>query len=210
MHLIYTEQREKPDYYEIYKRSIGTIVTKTKTEDYEDIETTVKKLIFTTVKLLNLDVTEKNLTADSRFDLYCLVLDLMSILRPGELVTLFPIEKTYDGKRWGTKDYFSSMTAINALPQDQPIGDGVKKLLWALMNPDIDDFMVGLMCTMSDIRREQGQPGLMEEFAAKNNIPVYHLHKDPVTGKEFMINSQTGRSSRVRRKTPRYLRAVKH
>jgi hypothetical protein len=51
--------------------------------------------------------------------------------------------------------------------------------------------------------------GFMEEFAEMTGITTYKLCKDPVTKKEYMYNTKTGRTSKVQKRIPRYLKVLK-
>lgn len=44
--------------------------------------------------------------------------------------------------------------------------DEPQNFLFDYVNDDIDDYVVDLITTMSDLNREQGKPGIMEQFLA--------------------------------------------
>lgn len=92
---------------------------------------------------------------------------------------------------------------------DKPISSEVFGLLWDYVNPDIENFMVEKLNVISDLRRAEGEPGLMEEFAARNGITPLRIIKDQ-QGRMYLIDDKTGSRKRVYEKKPRYLRVVKN
>jgi hypothetical protein len=61
------------------------------------------------------------------------ILSSIGSLKPAELVNIFPIEKTYDGDRWGVKDYFYTRDYLNTLDPDKPIGENALDLCFGSM-----------------------------------------------------------------------------
>lgn len=148
------------------------------------------KLVFNGVKAMILEPKAKEYSElQGQFRRFDALMTFMGDLTPREFTRIFPIEKTYDGKRWGTKDYFYVIEEIDKKGWDKPIGDteAVAEFLWDFDNRDIRKFFVRKMCILSDLRRCQGEPGLMEEWAAKNNLTLYRHHKDQ-NGKEFLTD----------------------
>lgn len=131
----------------------------------------------------------------------------ISTQTPAELMRIFPPTKDFDGHKWQAKDYYSTMQAMKEHGLDVPIAGEVDRILWDFMNRDLMEFGVGELSLLSAIRRAEGEPGLMEEFAEQNGITTYRKYIDS-TGKEFFQNSTTGEVQRVHRKRPRYLQAV--
>ncbi|ALX88128.1 hypothetical protein [Lacticaseibacillus paracasei] len=98
------------------------------------------------------------------------VLTSVGGLTPREFMGIFPIEKTYDGKKYGCKDYFSTMLdSINANGIDKPIGEPFKFLM-EYWNDDVSDFMVNMMMTMSRINRGKTGKGLFEQFVDEHSL----------------------------------------
>lgn len=177
----------------------------------QDFKSVFKKLILYGVKYINsLEelqfYTRKDI--ENRFKFADNVMLMMANLTPKEFMNLFPVSKEYDGERWGAKDYFFTMKYIKKLAPDEPIGNKIEDFLWNYTNNEIDAFLVNLFCFASNLRRFDTGKGIMEEFCEQNGIPTYTLHKDN-TGKEYLIENQTGRTMRVRKARPRYLRIVR-
>lgn len=174
--------------------------------------TVIKKLVFYGVKALNTQQKQSSTTKEealSIFQIADLIQSFMGILTPKEFVSLFPITKEYDGHKYEVKDYFYTKNFIESLP-DEPIGDMDKviEFLWEYQNNEIRMFLVNTLSTVSDLRRLEGQPGIMEEFCAEHGIKTFTMHTGQ-NGKQFMVDNETGKSFGAKRKAPRYLKRIK-
>ncbi|GEC93809.1 hypothetical protein [Brevibacillus brevis] len=146
---------------------------------------------------------------ESRFQLSYLIMELIALVTPRRFASIFPITKEYDGNRWGTKDYFYTVEKIAELGWDKPIGETTETVfdfLWDYHNWDVTFFLCEYMGLMSDMRRAQGQPGIMEQWAAENGIQTYTLHTTP-KGEQYLMDSK-GRSKPIRERRPRHLKLV--
>jgi len=121
----------------------------------------------------------------------------IATLTPAELITLFPIHKSYSGLRAESKDYFYTMDRLNVHGMQTVIGDAVDDILWDFSNLDIEFFTIRCMGLVNEARRRDGKPGLIEEVLG---ITPKFLCKDD-QGKEFLFDPATGRTSKVRPKT---------
>lgn len=192
---------------ELYDRSFVSAM-RAIPEDYEEREDTreLERAIFFGIRLLGR--LDEPATADAirnRFNLVEGVMGLLTFITPRKFASLFPITKDYDGKRFGSKDYFYTVQKIREYGWDKPISAPFD-FLWDFHNWDITFFVVNYMSLISDMRRLQGQPGIMEEWAAENNVPLYTLHTAP-NGKQFMTDS-SGRSMPVSKPRPKHLKIV--
>lgn len=79
------------------------------------------------------------LEIENRYQELKQVMETIGRLTPMELLRMFPVTKEYDGKKWGTKDYFYTLEQLRRLPADKPIGDAqdVAVLLWDYQNRDL-------------------------------------------------------------------------
>ena len=171
----------------------------------QELKPIIKKLTFYGVGAIN--GAHLNMEpVEWRFRFADTVKGFMATLTPKEFINIFPIMKEFDGKRMEMKDFFSTMEYINELKQDEPIGDQILDFLWEYHNIHIRLFTVRLMSLMSDLRRAAGYPGIMEEWAAENEIETYTMHTDG-DGKKFMVGSD-GSTARVKPRIPKYLRVV--
>lgn len=119
--------------------------------------------------------------------------DFMGRLTPIEFIQMFPIPKEYDGEKYGVKDYFSTIEEVNKYPQDKPIGDKITEFITEYYNWDIIEFEVLKLTTISNIRRMQGQQGIMEELAEQNGMKLHTFHQE---GNE-MVNDETGEMYKI-------------
>ncbi len=144
----------------------------------------------------------------ARFNAFCLLTDMLGQLTPVEFVQMFPIRKTYDGKKYQCKDYFSTMEALKECEPDQPIGkDKILYFLWDYDNDDIMNFEVEKMCCLSDLRRAQGGQGLMEEFMHEQGFPTYTLHEK----EGYLYNNLTGKTQKIckpKKRVPKFMSLV--
>jgi len=129
----------------------------------------------------------------------------MMEITPAELITIFPIIKTYDGDRTESKDYFYSIDRLKEHGLHTIIGDAVDNLLWNIRNRDLELFTVRCMTLADEVRRMEGKPGMIEEFFG---IQPKYLRKDE-RGKEFMFDPATGKTAKVKSKRRLHLVAKK-
>lgn len=181
---------------EHYKRAYLKMVTNDSTflnGTYTQCKDKMMKLIFVSVRRFSKGKSEEAigtyeaLQANLTF-MYGIV-DLMAHLTPEEFMRLFPIEKEYDGKRCGIKDYFSTMEEVRKYPLKKSIGlDRIEDFLAEYYNHDIMRFDVCRLCTISQLRRMEGQKGVMEEFMEEQGIHPKTYYRDG----DYMVDSETG------------------
>ena len=133
------------------------------------------------------------------------VVDLIGQLTPRELLQIFPVEKTYDGERWETKDYFFTMDVLRKHGLDKPLGESVLDVLWDYTNIHVRLFNVAAMRVIDVLRRMSGRESLLEEWAASNGekLSTYTMCRDS-KGRRWIINNETGERQRVKVKKPRW------
>lgn len=87
-------------------------------------------------------------------------------LTPIELLRMYPVEKEFDGKKWGSKDYFHTMEKLKERPMDKPIGDAkdVACLLWDYQNLDLDFLLMQWMNVLGDLKIYCNDSGPNAEF----------------------------------------------
>lgn len=130
--------------------------------ELNDVKMYVKRAVFYGVKLINLkEIYDKTTleTVENTFELASSIKSLMGLLTPGELMTIFPVDKVYNGTKWGTKDYFYTMDCINKLDPKELIGEeNILNFLWDYTNIDLMLFSVNLMGYASKLRQLEGCP----------------------------------------------------
>jgi len=60
----------------------------------------------------------------------------------------------------------------------------------------------------SDLRRMDGQPGIMEQWAQENGFKTYTMHTDS-KGRQYLFDKETGKTMKVRKLRPQYLKVKK-
>jgi len=204
-------KKEKPNYVSAYARTLlKEINNSNENQNQYDIE----KIIFCGVKMIASDYDLTNKDEEqliNRFDYISVIKELIGRLTPRELLNIFPVNKTYNGAKYQSKDYFSTMEALNSHGIDKIIGENASEILWDYMNNDICDFEVHCMSVMSAIMRAQGKKDLFDSFLESQGKPPltkYYLETD-AKGREYLKNGTTGEVKRVYKKIPRYLKVAK-
>lgn len=204
------KERPKVDYERIY---LDGMVRAIKAKELApDDKTITKRIIFYTVKYLSI-INIKGMSRESLEGI--LVFDQMLLnqiceLTPAELLTIFPVTKSYDGERYECKDYFSTMEALQAHGLNEPIRsrETASSLLWDYMNPTVMMYQVHCMSVVSELHSMETGKGLMEQFFEDQGVKVGTFRKyENDTGQTFMIG-EDGRSFPVKKKMPRYLRPI--
>ncbi|WP_339011281.1 hypothetical protein VNN36_06200 [Lactococcus garvieae] len=118
----------------------------------------------------------------NNFQLCEMTMTLIGNLTPEEFVETFPAEKIYDGKKYQTKDWFSTNKAVQELSKDAPITESkeVFELLWDYHNWDLNIFTVNVMTAMSDINRLEKGKGLFEQFLEDQGVKTYTQNVDGI------------------------------
>lgn len=123
----------------------------------------------------------------------------------GNLIKIFPIDKTYDGDKWDFKDYFFTMDVLKKKCLDNAVGrDGVFNLMWDYENRDLREFTVFYMSCMSAMYKQQTGVGIEEKFCEDNGIGTYTMDRE----NGLLIDNQTGEIAKVSNK-PSFMQIVK-
>ena len=91
-------------------------------------------------------------TVRSEFIRLSNVLEALSRLTPLELRQMFPVDKVYDGDKYGIKDYFYTIEKISKIDQDKPIyiASNIESILWNYENVNIRMFAVHYTGNLGD------------------------------------------------------------
>ncbi len=200
--------------HEIYLQALINLAEKADMYDISDRDT-IKKFAFLCVKYISLRANETKREsrlvqkdAEHNLNLMRGFTDVLGQLTPNEFIQIFPIEKEYRGHKYQCRDYITTIRDLQSYDMNTSIGDKILKFLWAYHNWDIVEFEVERMCAISDLRRCNGQMGLMEEFADKHGIDTYTL--DSVDG--YLINNTTGQITKVskpKKRKPKQFKVIK-
>jgi hypothetical protein len=169
---------------------------------------TIKKLVFYGIKsMFNKPKPNSYDQANRDFAFISFINEAIGKLTSAQFMTIFPIDKEFDGEKWEMKDYFYTIDYINSIGMDSLIGDNVTEFLWEYYNMSVRLYNVRSMSALSDMRRYQGKPSIMEEWANNNGIKTYTKHTDN-QGKEYIMDNE-GRTTKLGKPRPKYLRLVK-
>lgn len=199
------------DKYELYLNAFDRVVKQYIEAPEADKRDCWKKATFYGVRAISLKKDPEPLTqeeADFNFKFASIVIGMIGLLTPAEFITLFPINKDYDGYKWETKDYFYTRDYINTLDPNKPIRENTDTLsfIWEYVNWDIIMFNVRIMGYLSDLRKLEGLPSLAEEWAIMNGIEGHTVHQDHKGNEFIIIDGKVAKASKPR---PRHLKLVK-
>lgn len=186
-------------FIEAYGRTIIRVSEKVQ-QNPED-RASWKQLAYTLVRLSRYQSEATTVKeAETKFTLFCGTKDILSLLTPREFLNTFPPDKQYDGERYGTKDYFTTMEAVSGYPQDAPIGKEIMSFLIDYMNTRIRLFTVEGMCLTGDMYRLQTGCNMVEDIFEEMGTPVDFttMYTDPETKTKFTI--QDGRPMVVKQR----------
>lgn len=177
-----------------------------------DDKTITKRIIFYTVKYLSI-INIKGMSRESLEGILVFdqtLLNTICELTPAELLTIFPVTKSYDGEKYECKDYYSTMEALQAHGLNEPIRsrETTSSLLWDYMNPTVMMYQVHCMSVVSELHSMETGKGLMEEFFEDQGVKLTTFRKyENDAGQTFMVG-EDGQSFQVVKKIPRYLRPI--
>ncbi|MBF0229173.1 MAG: hypothetical protein HQK63_06220 [Desulfamplus sp.] len=214
-------QAPKPDlaplYHNAFTRKIDQLLESTKKTNKIDKQL-VKQLVYFGIKGLPIfrkealaggfdrQIADED-TLKHIFNTMTMIDLFTGHLTPRELMTVFPIEKKYDGKRWEFKDYFSTMEELEKIGLDNPIGENVSELFFDYQNKYIRIYNVNKIGVVDDLRRYNGEKGMLEEFMEQQGVKPLRLMTDD-DGKQFMYDPDKQTTYPVSKPRPRYLRVV--
>ena len=171
-----------------------------------------RQMIYAGVKSLGM-VSGKEIESNSElvYHIYhemSFLLDMFGVMTPRQVMQLFPITKTYDGERWGMKDYYFTMEAARQIGLDEVIGETkAPEFLMAYEHWDINRFMVTFMLVVSQMRVLQGGKDIMEEFLEGQGVATYNYDEEAGT----LTNRQTGEVMKVKKpktRIPKYMKVI--
>lgn len=200
-----TPQPKYELYYNAFKRAVHTKPL----NDEESAHKLLKQLVIYGVKyIINFRYEKKNIKTraeiEYNFDMIELIKATMTGLTPNDFVNLFPITKEYDGEKYCMKDYFSTVESLKTYDMDQRIGHKLIDFLWDYRNTELDEFTVEVMMAASDMRKLQGEKGIMEEWCDKKGLDTYTINETD----GYIVNNTTHKSVPYSKPIPEYLSLV--
>ena len=143
------------------------------------------------------------------FGFYDTVLSCVSKLTPNQLMQIFPIIKRYDGDRWQVKDYYSTMDAVYKKGLNNQIGDSVFDFLWDYHNNSIGRFLANYLLIVNHLRKRNGEESIIDWMSRNWNLRIYYERTDPTTGKKYLFDPKSGKTVRLKKSYPKYVKIVK-
>lgn len=187
-------------YFEMVMKSIEKVFPLQESYTCKD---ELKRFVFNGVKFITSFSKSETFEVEVKIKTIVIRLtkEVMSHLTPKEFETIFPIDKTYDGKKREVKDYFYTKEYIMNFGEHNIIGDKIDDFLWEYHNIYISLFVVDSLSVISKMNRLN----LIEE--AFPDLKTYTMHETS-EGRNFIQDNQTGEISRVMKPRPRYLKII--
>ena len=174
--LLKNKVKPRINYKELYTRLFDYTLAKYNGTENKEV---IKQLSYYGVKAVN-EIAKENLDYEQTlklFELTEVVKTAMSLLTPNELITVFPVDKKYDGRKYQSKDYFYTMNELENIGMNNTIFEKIGCLLWDYVNVDTKQFLVNSLCALSAITRIETGKSFIETWAEENNIETYKLYR---------------------------------
>lgn len=197
-------------YMKAFGRKVAVIYDGSELKQYRD---NLKRAVFYAVKYFGLERIGRRHCSEPRtleqiktdFNLLECVKMLMGQLTPREMMSMFPIEKEYDGEKFGCKDYFFTVEKLKDFDLDKPLGEeGLEDFLWCYWNDDLFAFDVFSMSIISNMCKDQTGEGIMEKWLKDQGIGTYTMNQEL----GIIKDNQTGEIHNLS-KRPSHLKIVK-
>lgn len=142
---------------------------------------------------------------EAGFNMIDVLFGIIGRIKLKNLIKIFPIDKTYDGDKWGCKDYFFTMDVLREKGLDNAVGrDNVFDLMWDYENRELRKLTVFYMSCMSAMYQRQTGVSFMDKFCEDNNIDSYSVDRE----NGIIVNNQTGKIAKLSNK-PSFMQIVK-
>jgi hypothetical protein len=135
------------------------------------------------------------------------ILHVIGALTPRQLANVFPVHKSYDGKKHGMKDYFTTMSACEKIGLDVPIGfEKAVSFLTDYENHHLKEFVVHQMSVSNDILRKithSNQPDPFEAIFMMAGAKTKTVSTDS-QGRKFLYDPDENKFHRLGKKKMAY------
>lgn len=200
-----------------YHNTVSSMFQKhTSLDDWSQDE--LMKVALCGVKYINYvaDIERENQRLDSSyntpfavkeagFNMIDVLFGIIGRIKLKNLIKIFPIDKEYDGDKWGCKDYFFTMDVLKEKGLDNAVGrDDVFDLMWDYENRELRELTVFYMSCMSAMYQCQTGVTFMDKFCEDNNIDSYSVDRE----NGIIVNNQTGKFAKLSNK-PSFMQIVK-
>ena len=197
-------------YMKAFVRELDTISAYS---DWNQCRDHLKRAVFYAVKYFSLERIDRRHSTEPRtleqvnadFNFLECVKMLMGQLTPREMMSMFPIEKEYDGEKSGCKDYFYTIEKLKDFDLDKPLGEeGLENFLWCYWNDDLFAFDMVAFSIISNMYKAQTGRGIMEKWCEEQGIGTFTMNQELCIFKD----NQTGEIHKLSKK-PSHLKIVK-
>lgn len=197
-------------YMKAFVRELDTISAYS---DWNQCRDYLKRAVFYAVKYFSLERIDRRHCTEPRtleqvnadFNFLECVKMLMGQLTPREMMSMFPIEKEYDGEKSGCKDYFYTIEKLKDFDLDKPLGEeGLENFLWCYWNDDLFAFDMVAFSIISNMYKAQTGRGIMEKWCEEQGIGTFTMNQELCIFKD----NQTGEIHKLSKK-PSHLKIVK-
>lgn len=104
------------------------------------------------------------------------------------IINLFPIVKEYDGKKYESKDYFSTIDFLKNFNLTENINENLEDFYWNYYNYDIMNFSIKRLLCIDRLLKMKNKKTLMESLSDEFNLDYYKIGHN---GK-YIVNKRTG------------------
>ena len=211
LRLIEGKKNKRIDYTNIYIKAFQkNLIMYEVGKENKDI---LRKMSFYGVKIINQIYDKQQITGYEELlkilEFAEVVKIAISLLTPNELITVFPIEKRYDGEKYQIKDYYFTLEKLQQIGMDNIIRDRIDELLWDYQNKDIMDFQLNSINIISHLYKYETGESLAEKWAKENNIQTYQRYDSDLINKKYIYDARSAKSIKIKQKNPKYLKALK-
>lgn len=135
---------------------------------------------------------------------------MISNLTYNEFINMFPITKDFDGKKFESKDYYSTIEYLDDFNLDEKIDD-VQSFFWNYYNTQLMNYAIKEMLIYDRILKYQSRPtlleGFLDEIDPEGKIETYKYNKEH----NYLQSTKTGKIHKIKQKKriPKYLKVIK-
>lgn len=130
--------------------------------------------------------SDDDISADDALAIGDAIICAIGKLTPRQMMNLFPPKKDFDGDRFGCKDYFYTMRAVDEYGLDRKI-ENAFDFIWDYQNDDIARFTVEYLCFAGKLYRQQTGRNM-----ALDGMEAAHISYRAITGDGLYMTSYGG------------------
>lgn len=179
--------------WELYKAAYDNLIVRcTLEKENNNIADTLCKMFFYGTRYITLkrNTNRKGIFENQvlnydelmeEFSFVNLMYQIMGHLTLNQIKGIFPLDKEYDGAKWQCKDYFYAVEHLKGINPDDLLChqfSDMEDFTWVYWNRDIFELDAVMIDIASDIRRFEGEKGIVEEWMQKQGVESYTISTD--------------------------------